>query len=243
MGDHSSENHKRGAATIVAMIDVATKKSVITVSAYLDNKKISKKNATDVILSRRSAQAFDPYASIIPKEQLMQLLDATKVEEPKIDLVLYAHNVEGLRQGLYLYKRVEMPLQLREEFLMEQVEEDLFLLANGDFRQKVKNLSCMQDIAGDSALALSFVDDFEALNPITYKECLFEAGRIGQQLYIEATSLGLSATGIGCFFDDAAHNLLGLDIQKHQVVYNFTIGKALLDTRITTEEPYSHFRR
>ena len=33
---------------------------------------------------------------------------------------------------------------------------------------------------------------------------------IGQVLYLEAEAVGLRGTGIGCFFDDGMHSLLGL---------------------------------
>jgi len=78
---------------------------------------------------------------------------------------------------------------------------------------------------------------------IRYKERLFEAGRIGQQLYLDATSLGYAATGIGCFFDDAIHNLLGVDTTKAQVLYNFTIGKPIVDMRLQTLQSYEHLNR
>jgi len=63
---------------------------------------------------------------------------------------------------------------------------------------------------------------------------------IGQQLYLEATSLGLSATGIGCYLDDMFHNLLGIQNLSYQSLYHFTIGKGIFDSRLTTLEPYKN---
>jgi hypothetical protein len=47
---------------------------------------------------------------------------------------------------------------------------------------------------------------------------------IGQALYLGAEALGISATGIGCFFDDPMHELLGLTTRDFQSLYHFTVG-------------------
>lgn len=38
--------------------------------------------------------------------------------------------------------------------------------------------------------------------PSMYPRLFWETGLIGQVLYLEAHAFGVSATGIGCFFDD-----------------------------------------
>ncbi len=230
---------------IVEEMDAATKEAVVSVGFMPNISKSSESKATDVILNRRSAQAFEREKSKMELHVLFELLSGTKMENARLDLVLYVHNVEGLVPGVYLYKRCGSPLELKEEFLYEEVAPGLFLLALGNVRIHAKNFSCMQDIASQSALAISMIAECEEaiVEPIRYKERLFEAGRIGQQLYLDATSLGYSATGIGCFFDDAIHNFLGLHLPNRQVVYNFTVGKALRDTRLQTLPPYAHLKR
>ena len=42
-----------------------------------------------------------------------------------------------------------------------------------------------------------------------YRYVYFEAGAIGQRLYVGAEALGWSATGIGAFYDDDVHRYLG----------------------------------
>lgn len=82
------------------------------------------------------------------------------------------------------------------------------------------------------------------LHTINCCQRLQEAGLIGQVLYLEAEALGLRGTGIGCFFDDALHQLFGLPqptaIAPLGSVYHFTVGVLLLDARIATEPPYAH---
>ena len=43
-----------------------------------------------------------------------------------------------------------------------------------------------------------------------YRRLFWECGMIGQVLYLEAEAAGARGTGIGCFYDDAVHELLGL---------------------------------
>jgi hypothetical protein len=49
-------------------------------------------------------------------------------------------------------------------------------------------------------------------------------------------------TGIGCFFDDAVHDLMGLQDNQYQSLYHFTIGKPIEDSRLTTHPPYYHLK-
>jgi len=65
---------------------------------------------------------------------------------------------------------------------------------------------------------------------------------IGQVLYLEAEAHGMRGTGMGCFFDDVTHKLLGLSNDAFQDVYHFTIGKAVDDPRLSTLPPYTHLR-
>ena len=76
--------------------------------------------------------------------------------------------------------------------------------------------------------------------PWRYRQLHWEAGLLGHVLYLEAEAAGLRATGIGCFFDDAFHELLGLRDRTFQSLYHFTVGRPLVDERIITLPPYSH---
>ena len=43
---------------------------------------------------------------------------------------------------------------------------------------------------------------------------------VGQVLYLEAEAQGARGTGIGCFFDDAVHDILGLKDNTYQSLYH-----------------------
>ena len=65
---------------------------------------------------------------------------------------------------------------------------------------------------------------------------------IGQVLYLEAEAQGVRGTGIGCFFDDPVHEVIGLKDNTWQSLYHFTIGHPVEDPRLTTLPPYSHLK-
>ena len=47
------------------------------------------------------------------------------------------------------------------------------------------------------------------------------------------------ATGIGCFYDDPVHDILGLKDHRFQSLYHFTVGAPVDDARLTTAPGYS----
>ena len=61
---------------------------------------------------------------------------------------------------------------------------------------------------------------------------------IGQVLYLEAEAVGMRGTGIGCFFDEPVHRLMGLEALRYQSLYHFTVGSPVQDTRLTTLPAY-----
>lgn len=76
--------------------------------------------------------------------------------------------------------------------------------------------------------------------PFLYRRLHWETGMIGQVLYLDAEAHGMRGTGMGCFFDDITHEILGLSDNTFQDLYHFSIGKAVEDRRLTTLPPYHH---
>jgi hypothetical protein len=116
------------------------------------------------------------------------------------------------------------------------------LLAPLDVRRFAAAVSCHQDIAADSAFALAMLarfDDIDMTQPWRYRLRFWEAGVLGQVLYLEAEAAGVQGTGIGCYFDDELHRALGVDTARFQDLYHFTVGGALVDTRLGTAAPYA----
>ncbi|MFO7686398.1 MAG: SagB/ThcOx family dehydrogenase [Desulfobacterales bacterium] len=219
--------------------------------------------AADIIRRRRSATAFDPDGSI-DRERFFALLDKSLPRDhcPPFDvelgavavhLLLFVHNVPPLARGLYFFCRNPEDLQalrkaLRPDFRWQPVTDELplYLLERGDVRQRAIQVSCHQEIAGFSAFSLGMIARFEQtlqLTPYRYRHLFWETGMIGQALYLEAEAQGVRGTGIGCFFDDAVHSLVGLTGSAWQSLYHFTVGCPIEDPRLTTLPPYHHLQR
>jgi SagB-type dehydrogenase family enzyme len=217
-------------------------------------------SAAQIIRQRRSATAFDSKGSLSCRH-FLAMLDRTLprngaapfdvgLGEPALHLLLFVHRVADLEAGLYFFCRDDRDLpevraHARPDFLWEPVELGfpLYRLARGDFRQTAAMVSCHQDIAGSSVFSLGMLarfGDSVRREPFRYRHLFWESGMIGQVLYLEAEARGVRGTGIGCFFDDAVHEILGLESDRFQSLYHFTVGHPLEDPRITTRPPYFH---
>ena len=122
----------------------------------------------------------------------------------------------------------------------------LFLLEAGDARRVAQQTSCGQQIAADGVFAAAMLAEYraplETIGPWFYPRLHWEAGVVGQQLYLEAEASGIRATGIGCFFDDLSHGTFGMGDDSFQVVYHFTMGGPVDDVRLQTVPPYQHLQ-
>jgi SagB-type dehydrogenase family enzyme len=177
--------------------------------------------------------------------------------QPHIDLALFVHRVRGLEPGLYLFARVadqqdERVKAFSSRCQWQRVEGcpehlGLYRLARGDLCELVQRISCHQDIAADGAFSLGmlawFADGIRRRGAWWYRRLFWEAGVLGQVLYLQAEAAGLRGTGIGCYFDDAMHQVLGLTDERWQSLYHFTVGGPVEDTRLRTLAPYAHLKR
>lgn len=213
--------------------------------------------AAPLIRERRSAVALDGVTRIAA-DSFYAMLEATLAGErppweawpfaPRVHLALFVHRVDGLEPGLYLLLRdadalARLKSALRPEWLWRKAGPQwlpLYLLLPHDLREAAKLVSCHQDIAADSCFALGMLADFAGLAeaPWRYRERFWECGLIGQALYLEAGAGGITATGIGCFFDDEMHELLGIADGSFQSLYHFTAGGAVDDSRLSTLPAY-----
>ena len=219
-------------------------------------------SAAQIIRQRRSAVSFDG-ATRIGAEAFFAMLDATlpRPAAPPwcawpwpaaVHLAIMVHRVDGLDPGLYLLVRDPEALgalkaSLRPEWLWHKAgppELPLYLLLPHDLRAVARQICCHQEIAADSCFALGMLAHYEiaAAEPWRYRTLYWECGMVGQVLYLEAEAAGIRATGIGCYFDDEMHALLGVQGNAWQSLYHFTAGGAVEDARLTTRPPYGHPR-
>ncbi len=215
--------------------------------------------ARTLIRRRRSAVDFDG-TTRISRESFYRMLHSTLPGgvpfrtlpwRPRIHLAIFVHRVDDLEPGLYFFARTKeiVPIAkelLRKEFLWEPAPErpDLHLLVPADVRTAAELISCQQEIASHGAFALGMLGELEPAlrdeGAFMYRRLHWEAGAIGQVLYLEAEAHGVQATGIGCFFDDVMHDLLGVSDRRLHTLYHFTVGGPVEDPRIEIAPAYSH---
>jgi SagB-type dehydrogenase family enzyme len=226
--------------------------------------------AGQIIRQRRSAVSFDGKTSISAAtffhmmERVMPRADRPQLDrpmpwdiwpyEPAIHLLLFVHRVEGLKSGLYFLVRDPQKLSSIQQSMNSELTwtltpgcpEDLSLywLLEGDAKKLAVQVSCHQDIAGDSAFSFGMLAEFEGRlregGAWWYPRLFWESGLLGQVLYLEAEAAGVRATGIGCFFDDPVHEIVAVKGLSFQSLYHFTIGGPVEDGRLMTLPPYYH---
>jgi SagB-type dehydrogenase family enzyme len=216
------------------------------------------RSAVPLIRQRRSAVAMDGTTGIGANAFLHiveRLLPRPGIPPwdvlpgpPRVHPVFLVHRVDGLGPGLYLLERApgaleELRRALRQPFVFQAVgirSLPLFLLEEGDARSFARFASCHQEIASDSAFAVAMLADLDGLDrePWLYRRAHWEAGVVGQVLYLEAEAAGVRGTGIGCYFDDVVHETLGLAGDRFRDLYHFTVGGAVEDRRLTTRPGY-----
>ncbi|MDP3921179.1 MAG: SagB/ThcOx family dehydrogenase [Candidatus Omnitrophota bacterium] len=222
----------------------------------------SELTAAQIIRRRRSAVAFDAETSVCA-DTFFGMLAKTlprrgcapfdfELGPARVHLLLFVHRVTGLAPGLYMFVRDESDFGIlksssKAEFLWKKACEGLplYLLEEGLLMREAAALSCNQNIAGDGSFSLGMIAKFRPVieqAPFLYRHLFWETGMIGQVLYLEAEAHGVRATGIGCFFDDPVHAIMGLEDNTFQSLYHFTVGGPVEDSRLQTWPAYFHLK-
>ena len=222
-------------------------------------------SAEKAILGRRSAVAMDGstaisrtaffrmLARLIPTQERRSMPWDAIPWRPRIHIGLFVHRVDGLAPGIYVLARDPDKVEILKgvmdsEFCWQPVPTcppglPLYLLREGDCRALASTVSCGQDIAGDGAFSLAMIADYmdslATYGAAFYRNLFWEAGMVGQLLYLEAEEAGTRATGIGCYFDDPVHAAFGIVSREWLSLYHFTVGGPVEDRRLTTLPAYN----
>ena len=221
--------------------------------------------AEKAILGRRSAVAMDGSTAISQAAFFRMLARLIPTHDgrsmpwdaipwrPRIHLGLFVHRVDGVAPGLYALARDPDKVEILKavmgaEFCWQRVPDcppglPLYLLQEGDCRALASTVSCGQAIAGDGAFSLAMIADYRdslaTYGAAFYRNLFWEAGMVGQLLYLEAEEAGIRATGIGCYFDDPVHAAFGIVSREWQSFYHFTVGSPVEDGRLSTLPAYN----
>ena len=122
-----------------------------------------------------------------------------------------AENVEGLEKGIYRY--------LPEENKLEKTR-------NGSFRDKIYRNALRQTAVKEAPALLIITGDYSVTRK-KYGERAeryvhLEAGHAGQNIYLQAETLGLGTVSIGAFSDRGIKQVLNTDSQP---LYIFPVGR------------------
>ncbi|MFT3931167.1 MAG: hypothetical protein QM709_12815 [Spongiibacteraceae bacterium] len=217
--------------------------------------------AENVVVLRRSAQAYDANY-LMPSEHFIEMLSAFLETQwqtllhahPHVHLIFAVHRVQDIVPGIYVLARSaggEALMRAQLTRWNEWVETDIAIGSHKLFRIKTTNaqrasatLCCQQAIASDCNFITGFLAEFDGVveNSSNYLALFQESGSLAHAAYLRATALGLAGTGIGCFFDDEWHELLGIKNTTLQFVYHFATGKPLLDRRLIQRTRYFHLQ-
>ena len=181
----------------------------------------------EAIETRRSVRDYS--AEPLSLEELSRLLHAAQgITEGRwglraapsagalypIELYALVHDVAGLEPGIYHYAVQQHGLEL---------------LQRGDFRAAVTQAGLWQDFLGQANVCFVLSAIFQRTRwkyrERAYRYVLLEAGHVGQNLYLAATSMGLGACAVGAFLDDDLNGLLGLDGREEAVLYLISVGR------------------
>jgi SagB-type dehydrogenase family enzyme len=183
----------------------------------------------EAIRTRRSTRAYAP-EPMAPQElsrvlQLTAGMSGTRWSKGlrnhpssgalyPIEMYPVVHNVEGVEPGVYHYN-----VQHHE---LEQVRA-------GDYRQYVMDHGLSQEFLGQCAAVVYLTMIFQRMRfkyrERSYRYGLIEAGHLGQNLYLAATSLGLGACAVGAYNDEGIDDLLRIDGAEEVSVYLLSLGR------------------
>jgi SagB-type dehydrogenase family enzyme len=197
---------------------------------------------------RRSALDFDAHTPPMGRDELEQLLDfatrdwradwrgnfcgeTTPIERGAdfVSFYLYVHRVRDCDPGVYCW---------------DQATRKLKQLHRGNVQRVVAFLSLEQALAGNSCFTVSMIADLSEAARVFgnrgYRYVYFEAGAIGQRLYVGAEALGWNATGIGAFYDDDVHRYLGF-LEDGADSVGASVGEAEKAALVMLGSPASRF--
>ncbi len=124
------------------------------------------------------------------------------------------HKVADVEPGIYHYAVREHALEVLE---------------TGGFQGPLTQAGLYQAFLGQANVCFVLSAIFQRTRwryrERAYRYVLLEAGHIAQNLYLEATSMGLGACAVGAFRDDELNDLVGLDGVDEAALYIISVGE------------------
>jgi len=185
--------------------------------------RLGKRRLEEVINERRSVREYAD--SPLTIKEVSQLLWAAQgVTSPNgkrtapsagatypMEIYIIAGAVEGLEAGVYHYLPYEHSLELTTK---------------GDLRKEIYEASLWQEMLIEAPLSIVIAAEYERTTKRYGKRGIryvhMEAGHIGQNIYLEATALGLGTVAVGAFDDKKVKNILKI---QEEPLYIYPVGR------------------
>jgi SagB-type dehydrogenase family enzyme len=130
-----------------------------------------------------------------------------------IEVYAIVNSVDGLRKGIYHYS-------VRDH--------SIALIREGEFGKSAMNGALKQEMMRDAGVVFVISAIFDRVRSKYgergYRYAYMEAGHVSQNIYLQATSLGLGSVVVGAFIDDDINELIGVDGKKEAAIALHAVG-------------------
>ena len=182
-----------------------------------------KRRLEEVINERRSIREYaDSPLTIKEVSQLLWAVQGITSPDGKraapsagatypMEIYIIVGTVEGLETGVYHYLPHKHSLELT---------------IKGDLREEIYKASLWQEMLLEAPLTIVIAAEYERTTRRYGKRGIryvhMEAGHIGQNIYLEATALGLGTVAVGAFDDQKVKNTLKI---QEEPLYLYPVGR------------------
>ncbi len=141
----------------------------------------------------------------------------------EIYVVVGENGVKGLEAGIYHY---------------DPYTHTILLIKKGDYRSELYEACLRQPWVKNAPINIVIVAEYERTTRVYGERGIryvhIEVGHVGQNIYLEATALGLGTVAIGAFYDDQVREILGLPSNYHPL-YVMPVGVPVKPYKISEE--------
>lgn len=183
----------------------------------------------EVMARRRSVRDFLP--GDISLDELSQLIWATQgITGSLFDFRFRITPSAGALYPIETYVVVNRVIGLSPGVYHFNIRKNaLEQLTEGDCKVGISVAALDQSMAREAAVVFVWTAVVERTKwkyrERGYRYLYLDAGHIGQNLYLAATSLGLGCCAIGAFYDDEVNQLVGVDGKLETTVYLGAVGR------------------
>lgn len=120
----------------------------------------------------------------------------------------------------------------------------ILLVKEGDLRERLYRASLAQDYVKKAKACIALAAVFERTTSFYGERGIryvwIEVGHASQNLYLQATSMGLATVAIGAFYDEEVEEILGLD-RNEKITYLLPVARPIRPYTVSQEALNRYF--